>query len=797
MAQQINDNFQLLAGLPIDDRIKKPTITERDAISNTRRFQGLQCFVEQTQTLYILYGGVLNSNWVGVFGGNVADGIETVIEGFYVLSAGKETLLDWEVGDKFRGWIGDRYVVGEILSLPVSLPSDIDNSSKIDLAVDSYAIFNSVSDLKTWVSGTYKENQPVKYLKDGIYYTFVSQIDGNVSEPQLVKSTKPWTQITGSLLGVWNSGTAYVNSNIVTYNGYTYQCITDNTNQNPELLAPPYWIKLGYGSVTYDAETNYFPYSVVNVGAAVYISNLYENSYPLETVKNHYWDEVKQNDIQVISWGDSMTFGTGATLNNSYPSILEKTTGLKIVNKGVPGETSTQIKDRMVSRRDLFQNPVIIWAGRNNYASTATVLADISTMVSELDHDRYLIIGVVRATSNGPTDLDALNNALKTTYGARFLDVQRYLVEQYNPSIPQDVTDHANDNVPFSLRADWLHLNDFGNYFVAKLIANNISFLLNGGDQMGNTQSLQSLKITGNQLPLINSKGIELLYDNVNDKGVIQAYDRLNGLVKPLSLGATIGTELLLVENGGVLKIGILDTYVSGAMKQFAMTNDVPRKVLEIPSVATNYLAKGLASGINEASQVFDNGTEVSIGDASPETGFKFQVNGLVSFGIKGDARLYAGTLDADTAFMQVRNSTDLKVLKLFALGYEFDKPIKASPATTGDELATLNQVNGGVKRYKVNISQTGTGAPTVTVLENSIGAITYGYTSAGSYTANSSGLFTSGKTFLMLNPTYGTGNSTAVKWNNDSVLDIKALNGLTPTDGILVNQSFLIEVYP
>jgi len=137
MSQQINDNFQLLAGLPIEKDMQKPTIADRDAISSTKRFQGMQCFVVQTQTLYLLLGGVLNSNWVGVAGDNVSNTIESVIDGFYALLAGKTTPLDWEVGDKFRGWIGTRYLVGTILSLPVSLPSDIDNPSKVQLSVDS------------------------------------------------------------------------------------------------------------------------------------------------------------------------------------------------------------------------------------------------------------------------------------------------------------------------------------------------------------------------------------------------------------------------------------------------------------------------------------------------------------------------------------------------------------------------------------------------------------------------------------------------------------------------------------
>lgn len=139
MAQQINDNFSLLAGIPLDDRNTKTTIGLRDAIPTTLRYEGLLCFVSQVSTLYMLRGGIANSNWVGIFGSNVTSDFETEIEGFLTLSAGKTTLNAWEIGDKFRGWIGTRYVVGSIVSLPVSLPSDIDDSSKVNLAIDSNA----------------------------------------------------------------------------------------------------------------------------------------------------------------------------------------------------------------------------------------------------------------------------------------------------------------------------------------------------------------------------------------------------------------------------------------------------------------------------------------------------------------------------------------------------------------------------------------------------------------------------------------------------------------------------------
>jgi len=58
------------------------------------------------------------------------------IDGFAVVAEGKTTLIAWEVGDRFSGWIGDRYVVGKIISLPVVLPADIDDDTKVKLAID-------------------------------------------------------------------------------------------------------------------------------------------------------------------------------------------------------------------------------------------------------------------------------------------------------------------------------------------------------------------------------------------------------------------------------------------------------------------------------------------------------------------------------------------------------------------------------------------------------------------------------------------------------------------------------------
>lgn len=193
-------------------------------------------------------------------------------------------------------------------------------------------------------------------------------------------------------------------------------------------------------------------------------------------------------DVSLLSYPTSSSLSITGYLNGILGTLTKDTSNNYSFARSVAGSATITPPNtpfvvtkstRNTSALQLDYGINLFWCGSNDVGTSTIneVAALIDQAVAHLktSEKRFVILGPINnsaytSSTQAYVDMRAVTNQIKAKYPANFIDIQELLLCNYNPGIPQDVTDFENKVVPSSLRADAIHLNTAGYAIVANAV---------------------------------------------------------------------------------------------------------------------------------------------------------------------------------------------------------------------------------------------------------------------------------------------------------------------------------------
>ena len=161
----------------------------------------------------------------------------------------------------------------------------------------------------------------------------------------------------------------------------------------------------------------------------------------------------------ILAFGDSLTYGTGASAQHDYPSILAQMIGREVINEGVPGEISSEGRQRLPALLDEYRPDLLILIHGGN-----DILKQIT---AEQTRDNLKAMIAEARLRNIPVVMLGV-----PAFGIVFLHSAKFYEElAESEGIASDLEIVPNILAANTLKSDAVHPNDQGYQRLAENIA--------------------------------------------------------------------------------------------------------------------------------------------------------------------------------------------------------------------------------------------------------------------------------------------------------------------------------------
>ena len=167
-------------------------------------------------------------------------------------------------------------------------------------------------------------------------------------------------------------------------------------------------------------------------------------------------------EARILAFGDSLTHGYGVKSSESYPMVLQRLTGLKVINAGVSGETSEQGLERLPKLLGKLEQEsktpalVILLEGGND------VLRKVPE--AQISHN---IAQMIEITQSKGIPILLVGVPEKKLFGST-LALYEELAEAYQIPLEDDIV--ASLVMRPSMKSDYIHFNAQGYQELAEAI---------------------------------------------------------------------------------------------------------------------------------------------------------------------------------------------------------------------------------------------------------------------------------------------------------------------------------------